>query len=71
METIIFLLIYLIGGILSFGRINASVEFISPIDYVITVLYIVLGWVGFISGVMVYFLYDRQQFKQFFKWRLG
>jgi len=76
MTIIIFILIYVIGFILAYGRARSSYdEFIyynslKIKSYVMIYLISLFSWLGFIAGFVVYFT-SRECFElKFFKFKL-
>ena len=74
---VIFIVIYLIGCILSFGRIFAfaceadkkCIKYVAPSNlsnwYIIILIVTLLSWVGFIVGVLIYIIDDEHYFLKY------
>jgi len=69
MTILLIVIIYLIGAILSLGRVNASFEVFKEYNSLMKetinlVRYITgLSWIGFLAGITVYFMCEKQECK--------
>ena len=74
MDTIIIITIYLIGCVLTYGRMLASEYEIDEYyirtipanpNYKFYIFYSIFSWIGFISGILIYFVDNQKYFLKF------